>query len=200
VTRDGMFQAIQEFGGKLRDGDVALFYFAGHAIQVRDRNYLIPVDAKVKQEDDVTFYSLDVAEVLQRMDRARTRANLLILDACRDNPFASTCALFVGRPGADERAARHADRVRDRARPGGARRHWSQRRLHQTPAAPHDHGQSARRTYAEKGARGGARRHQGPAGALGFVQPARRHRVCRRDAPSPASPWRPSARRASTPA
>jgi hypothetical protein len=90
ATRDGMFQAIQEFGGKLRDGDVALFYFAGHAIQVRDRNYLIPVDAKVKQEDDVTFYSLDVAEVLQRMDRARTRANLLILDACRDNPFSST--------------------------------------------------------------------------------------------------------------
>ncbi len=90
VTRDGLFQAIQEFGGRLRDGDVALFYFAGHAIQVRDRNYLIPIDAKVKQEDDVTFYSLDVAEVLQRMDRARTRANLLILDACRDNPFAST--------------------------------------------------------------------------------------------------------------
>jgi len=90
ATRDSMFQAIQEFGSKLRDGDVALFYFAGHAIQVRDRNYLIPVDAKVKQEDDVTFYSLDVAEVLQRMDRARTRANLLVLDACRDNPFAST--------------------------------------------------------------------------------------------------------------
>jgi len=90
VTRESFFQAIREFGGKLRDGDVALFYFAGHAIQVRDRNYLIPVDARVKQEEDVSFYSLDVAEVLQRMDRVRTRANILILDACRDNPFAST--------------------------------------------------------------------------------------------------------------
>lgn len=90
VTRDSFFQAIREFGSKLRDGDVALFYYAGHAIQLRDRNYLIPVDAQVKSEDDVSFYSLDLTEVLQRMDRVRTRANILILDACRDNPFAST--------------------------------------------------------------------------------------------------------------
>ena len=90
VTREALFQAIREFGGKLRDGDVAVFYYAGHAIQVRDRNFLIPVDARVKQEDDISFYSLDLAEVLQRMDRIRTRANILILDACRDNPFAST--------------------------------------------------------------------------------------------------------------
>ncbi len=90
VTREALFQAIREFGGKLRDGDVAVFYYAGHAIQVRDRNYLIPVDARVKQEDDISYYSLDLAEVLQRMDRIRTRANILILDACRDNPFAST--------------------------------------------------------------------------------------------------------------
>jgi hypothetical protein len=90
VTREALFQAIREFGNKLRDGDVAVFYYAGHAIQVRDRNYLIPVDARVKQEDDISYYSLDLAEVLQRMDRIRTRANILILDACRDNPFAST--------------------------------------------------------------------------------------------------------------
>lgn len=90
VTRDALFQAIREFGGKLRDGDIAVFYYAGHAIQVRDRNFLIPVDARVKQEDDISFYSLDLSEVLQRMDRIRTRANILILDACRDNPFAST--------------------------------------------------------------------------------------------------------------
>jgi hypothetical protein len=90
ATRDVLFQAIREFGAKLRDGDVALFYFAGHAIQLRDRNYLIPVDAKIRSEDDVTFYSLDITEVLSRVDRLRTRANVLILDACRDNPFAST--------------------------------------------------------------------------------------------------------------
>jgi uncharacterized caspase-like protein len=93
VTREHMFSAIREFGSRLREGDIALFFYAGHAIQLRDRNYLIPVDAKVKQEDDVSFYSLDVVEVLQRMDRARTRANLLILDACRDNPFATSVRL-----------------------------------------------------------------------------------------------------------
>lgn len=89
VNREQMFQAIREFGARLREGDTAVFFYAGHAIQLRDRNYLIPIDARVQQEDDVTFYSLDVAEILQRMDRARTRANLIILDACRDNPFAS---------------------------------------------------------------------------------------------------------------
>ena len=93
VSREAMFQAIRDFGSRLREGDIALFFYAGHAIQLRDRNYLIPVDAKVQQEEDVTYYSLDVVEVLQRMDRARTRANLLILDACRDNPFASSVRL-----------------------------------------------------------------------------------------------------------
>ncbi len=93
VSREAMFQAIRDFGARLREGDIALFFYAGHAIQLRDRNYLIPVDAKVQQEEDVTYYSLDVVEVLQRMDRARTRANLLILDACRDNPFASSVRL-----------------------------------------------------------------------------------------------------------
>ncbi len=93
VTREHMFNAIREFGSRLREGDIALFFYAGHAIQLRDRNYLIPVDAEVKQEEDVSFYSLDVVEVLQRMDRARTRANLLILDACRDNPFATSVRL-----------------------------------------------------------------------------------------------------------
>ena len=89
VNREQMFQAIRDFGTRLREGDTAVFFYAGHAIQLRDRNYLIPIDARVQQEDDVTFYSLDVAEILQRMDRARTRANLIVLDACRDNPFAS---------------------------------------------------------------------------------------------------------------
>ncbi len=90
ATREQMFLAIREFGTRLREGDTALFFYAGHAIQLRDRNYLVPVDAQLQQEDDVTFFSFDVSEVLQRMDRARTRFNVLMLDACRDNPFAST--------------------------------------------------------------------------------------------------------------
>lgn len=89
ASREQMFQAIREFGARLREGDTALFYYAGHAIQLRDRNYLIPVDAQIQQEDDVTYYSIDVVEVLQRMDRARARFNVLMLDACRDNPFTS---------------------------------------------------------------------------------------------------------------
>jgi len=56
-------------------------------VQVRDRNYLIPVDADIQREDEVTFSSVDVNLVLEKMESARGRVNLVILDACRNNPF-----------------------------------------------------------------------------------------------------------------
>jgi hypothetical protein len=67
-----------------------LFFYAGHAMQFKDRNYLIPIDAAMGSEDDVTFFSVEVGQVFDRMDRAKTRFNFLVLDACRDNPFASS--------------------------------------------------------------------------------------------------------------
>ena len=58
-------------------------------MQFKDRNYLVPIDAVMGSEEDVTFFSVDVSQVLDRMERARTRFNFVILDACRDNPLAS---------------------------------------------------------------------------------------------------------------
>jgi hypothetical protein len=83
-----MRRAILEFGTRLREGGVGLFYFAGHGVQVNGRNYLVPVDAAIASEAEVEVEALDVASVLARMDTARNRVNLVILDACRDNPFA----------------------------------------------------------------------------------------------------------------
>ncbi|MBL8483338.1 MAG: caspase family protein [Rhodocyclaceae bacterium] len=84
-----MNQAIREFGDALaRGGGVGLFFFAGHGVQVKGRNYLIPVDSGVQREDEVPYASIDTNLVLDKMETAANRVNILILDACRNNPFA----------------------------------------------------------------------------------------------------------------
>ena len=90
ATRKDMIDAIREFGAAIEGANTALFFYAGHAMQFKDRNYLIPIDAAMGSEEDVTFFSVEVGQVFDRMDRARTRFNFIILDACRDNPFAAS--------------------------------------------------------------------------------------------------------------
>lgn len=80
-------QAVQDFGNEIQGADVALFYYAGHGMQVRGSNYLVPVSANPTREVDVDFQMLDVNLVLRAMEYARARLNLVILDACRNNPF-----------------------------------------------------------------------------------------------------------------
>src|SRR5262249_23882866 len=67
--------------------DVGLFYYAGHGVQVRGSNYLVPINANPTREADVDFQMLDAALVLRQMESAGTRLNLVILDACRNHPF-----------------------------------------------------------------------------------------------------------------
>src|SRR6202165_4485847 len=78
---------VQSFGNQLIGADVALFYYAGHGLQVRGTNYLVPVTANPTRETDVDFQMVDVALVLRQMEGAGTKLNLVILDACRNNPF-----------------------------------------------------------------------------------------------------------------
>jgi len=80
-------QAVQDFGDAIQGADVALFYYAGHGLQVRGANFLVPVSANPSREVDVDFQMLDVNLVLRQMEYGRARLNLLILDACRNNPF-----------------------------------------------------------------------------------------------------------------
>jgi len=86
-TREEMHQSIGQFSKNLREGGVGLFYYAGHGMQINGQNFLIPVDADIQHEDDVEFRSLDANYVLTRMNAANNRVNLVILDACRNNPF-----------------------------------------------------------------------------------------------------------------
>ena len=87
ADRRAMIEAIDIFGRKLPQSKIGLLYFAGHGMQIRGRNYLIPVRAQVSSETDVELESVDVYRVLGRMESAGNPANVIILDACRDNPF-----------------------------------------------------------------------------------------------------------------
>lgn len=79
--------AIDDFGTELEKYDVGLFYFAGHGVQVKGLNYLIPVDANLKNERTVEYDCVQVDRILSHMEGAKTSVNLVVLDACRNNPF-----------------------------------------------------------------------------------------------------------------
>jgi TPR repeat protein len=80
---------VQEFGKQIQGADVALFYYAGHGMQVDNTNWLVPVDANPTRQQDLDFQMVNAELVLKQMDGANTRLNILILDACRNNPFAN---------------------------------------------------------------------------------------------------------------
>jgi uncharacterized caspase-like protein len=84
-----MEDKVRAFGERLRQGGIGLFYYAGHGTQVDGANYLVPVDADIRNKTDFRYKALEVGYVLGQMEEARNRLNLVILDACRDNPFRS---------------------------------------------------------------------------------------------------------------
>ena len=86
-TLEGMNRAISEFGSKIGGSEVALFYYAGHGIQVKNQNYLIPVNAKIESEASVPYQGVSLNQVLDEMDNGKSGANIVILDACRNNPI-----------------------------------------------------------------------------------------------------------------
>lgn len=88
LSGDQMKRAIKDFGQKLSQGGVGLFYYSGHGIQANGRNFLIPVDAPdTLQEATLEFDTVDVNRVLAEMAAAKNGFNIVILDACRNNPF-----------------------------------------------------------------------------------------------------------------
>jgi|GEM_PF-7114588 len=86
-TQKEMRMAMDEFGSKLKGQDVGLFFYAGHGVQVGGYNYLIPVDASLNNEKKVEYDCVRADRVLADMEHAGIRTAIVILDACRDNPF-----------------------------------------------------------------------------------------------------------------
>ena len=79
--------AIAEFRNAIQPGGVALFYYAGHGLQVRGENYLPAVDADILAMDDAPNQSINVSQVLAAMEESKAQINLVFLDACRNNPY-----------------------------------------------------------------------------------------------------------------
>lgn len=80
-------RAMDEFGEQLQYYDVGLFFYAGHGIQVNGENYLVPVEVILQNENDVEYDCVSTGRVLAKMENGGTGTNIVILDACRDNPF-----------------------------------------------------------------------------------------------------------------
>jgi|GEM_PF-3698549 len=82
-----MKRKVDDFGIKLKNFDVGLFYYAGHGIQSRGNNYLVPVEANLSSERQVEYDCIRADRVLSFMEEARSKVNIVVLDACRNNPF-----------------------------------------------------------------------------------------------------------------
>src|SRR5712671_3862187 len=95
LSRDSMERQIREFLRKSESAHVALFFYAGHGLQVDGRNYLLPVNAKLEAASDLAFETVGLDNMLESLDGA-SRTNIIILDACRNNPFAQNLASRFG--------------------------------------------------------------------------------------------------------
>lgn len=89
--RDIILKALRGFGNDLKNGAVGLFYYAGHGVQIEGINYLLPIDAKIEKRSDVRWELINVNDLLAEMQDAGNQLNIIILDACRNNP--------IGEPG-----------------------------------------------------------------------------------------------------
>ena len=87
LTEKEMKQVIDTFGDKVNLSDIGLFFYSGHGLQVKGENYLMPIDANPKSENDVEYNCIHAGRILGKMEDAKSKTNIIILDACRNNPF-----------------------------------------------------------------------------------------------------------------
>lgn len=90
VTLQNLDRTISAFVAKVKQGDTVAFYYAGHGIQLEGENYLVPIDFDAKDEADAKYAAYAASRVQERIEKAGARVTLVVLDACRNNPFAAT--------------------------------------------------------------------------------------------------------------
>lgn len=119
LTRAGLERAVEGFAARVQPGDVAVFYYAGHAIQLGEEgNYLVPVDFRAQDEIDARDAGYRAQKVLDKLKQRGARLRVLILDSCRNNPFSERRA--VGSGGLAEMRAAEGDYIAFSAAPGKA--------------------------------------------------------------------------------
>ena len=95
LDKRSMERTIRQYAVGLTGADVALFYYAGHGLQIGGQNYLVPTDAKLSAEGDLDFESVPLSLVVKQMER-EAKTSLILLDACRDNPLGRNLARSMG--------------------------------------------------------------------------------------------------------
>ena len=87
-----LLDAMREFSRRAAKSQVRMVYYAGHGVQLKGRNYLMPVDAELQSEDEIIQKGADITELLERLGTLPDGVNLVVLDACRTNPFTASLA------------------------------------------------------------------------------------------------------------
>lgn len=87
ATKKEMKKLVKKFAHQLSSGGVGMYYFAGHGVSVSGRNYLVGIDSLLEEEDEVEYETLALNYVSTKMEHANNRLNIIVLDACRNNPF-----------------------------------------------------------------------------------------------------------------
>ncbi|MEO5952687.1 MAG: caspase family protein [Chloroflexia bacterium] len=90
VSLRALDAAVNRLITRVRSGDTVVFYYAGHGMQLEGENYLIPIDFNARDEADAKYVSYNVSRIQDRLERAGARVTVMILDACRNNPFQAT--------------------------------------------------------------------------------------------------------------
>jgi uncharacterized protein YcfL len=92
-TKKDMKTTLNSFYEKISKGGVGMFYFSGHGIEVDGQNYLIPIDAKLDEKSDAEFEAISLNKITKKMQNARNRLNIVVLDACRNDPFSRSAGV-----------------------------------------------------------------------------------------------------------
>ncbi len=188
LDRTAMQATIRDFLRDAARSQVAVVYYAGHGVQIDGRNYLVPIDIEFRAGSGMTDAMMDLDTIMAGLDD-QVRTNILILDACRNNPMAPKLASTgpardieagSGLAAPDDARRRldlgcgHADRICDRARTGRARRRRRQQPVLGGADAPYRHAGAGSAADADAGPRRGGRGDQGQAGAVVELVAARR--------------------------
>jgi uncharacterized caspase-like protein len=114
-TRDQLAAARTDFLARLEGTDIAVLYYAGHAIQIDNANYLVPADAALRSAGDVDQELIDLAGIVNEMD-SRAKTKIVVLDACRDNPFEKQLADALAHEAGGRKLGRGLAAIREPAR------------------------------------------------------------------------------------
>ena len=109
LTQNDMVRVVQDFSDKVADrgpGSVAMIYYAGHGVQLAGENYLLPVDAKISSPYDLDGNSLRLVDLMGTLESIPSRMRIVVLDACRNNPFPDSTTPAAAWPSSTRRTAR----------------------------------------------------------------------------------------------